>query len=85
MSQPSEIFTCDICDAPVPDWEPEYCCDGHNCACQGLPINPCLCSEACERIMYQLTGIPLEEESIDHLRSHQAGSITVDEARHGGG
>lgn len=24
-------------------YEPEWCCSGYECGCQGLPINPLLC------------------------------------------
>jgi len=37
---------CICCHEVVPDWEPERCCDGTDCCCEGLPIEPCIC-EAC--------------------------------------
>ncbi len=27
------------------DDEPEICCDGRECGCMGLPINPPICNE----------------------------------------
>ena len=41
--------TCLICGKPVPDYEPEICCDGTDCTCQGGPIEPCVCSQECDR------------------------------------
>lgn len=38
---------CVVCGKPVPDYKPEYCCDGRECGCRGLPIEPCLCSYEC--------------------------------------
>lgn len=29
------------------DYVPEYCCDGRECGCMGLPNNPMLC-DVCE-------------------------------------
>lgn len=31
------------------DYEPEYCCNGYECGCMGLPINPMLCDECEEK------------------------------------
>ena len=31
---------CIYCGEPVKDYEPEYCCNGDMCGCQGMPINP---------------------------------------------
>lgn len=36
---------CDVCGCIVEDYEPEYCCDGRECCCMGLPIGPCLCGK----------------------------------------
>lgn len=29
------------------DYEPEYCCNGRECGCMGLPIEPPICSQEC--------------------------------------
>lgn len=42
------VDKCVVCEKPVKDYEPVYCCDGHMCGCQGLPIEPPLCSDECE-------------------------------------
>lgn len=39
---------CLICRRSVPDYEPVRCCDGRECACMGMPINPCICSDECD-------------------------------------
>jgi len=39
---------CEICKKVVDDFVPEYCCDGTDCGCMGLPIEPCFCSKECE-------------------------------------
>jgi len=31
---------CIHCGKPVKDYQPEYCCNGHECGCYGLPIHP---------------------------------------------
>lgn len=33
------------------DYEPEYCCDGRECGCRGLPIDPPLCDKCWENVM----------------------------------
>ena len=38
---------CEICGKPVPDYVPQYCCSGDECGCLGLPIEPCVCGDAC--------------------------------------
>jgi hypothetical protein len=38
---------CIVCNTNMPDYEPEYCCNGRDCACRGLPIEPPICSTEC--------------------------------------
>lgn len=45
---------CIVCGNPVPDYKPVYCCSGYMCGCRGLPIEPPLCSEECERKAYKM-------------------------------
>lgn len=52
---------CVICGRPVPGWEPKMCCSGWECACMGRPINPCTCSAACDRAVYEHIGWPMAE------------------------
>lgn len=52
---------CIICGKPVPDYEPRMCCDGMHCGCRGLPIEPCVCSQECDRAVYDYIGKPFEE------------------------
>ena len=37
---------CVMCESEL-TYEPEYCCDGDMCGCQGLPIAPPVCSNEC--------------------------------------
>jgi len=53
--------TCLICGKPVPDYEPKMCCDGRECGCHGLPIEPCVCSKECDRAVYDYIGKPFDE------------------------
>lgn len=46
------IFQCIICGKVVPDYKPEYCCNGNDCCCGGLPIEPPLCSKECSEKIY---------------------------------
>lgn len=56
MSQPPEIRThefmpiCAECNDDVPNYEPEYCCEGriNHCPCLGQPLNLPFCSDLCE-------------------------------------
>lgn len=43
--------TCISCDAEFLGHEPDLCCSGSDCGCQGLPIEPPLC-EKCEAQFY---------------------------------
>ena len=37
---------CMCCKEPMEiDYEPRMCCDGRDCGCYGLPIDPILCDE----------------------------------------
>ena len=51
-----EVYMCIVCNHPVEDYIPQMCCDGSDCGCQGLPIEPPLCNE-CSNIMYGLREI----------------------------
>ena len=42
-----EMHLCLMCGKPVPDYEPIRCCNGADCSCMGLPIEPCVCSDKC--------------------------------------
>ena len=55
------INKCLICGKPVPDYEPDYCCDGYMCGCQGMPMTPCCCSMKCEDAVFNYIGLPYEE------------------------
>lgn len=39
------MYNCEQCGKPVPDYEPQFCCNGQDCGCLGLPIEPCLCDD----------------------------------------
>lgn len=41
---------CVVCGAPVYDYKPKMCCNGSECGCKGLPLEPCTCSKDCEKI-----------------------------------
>ena len=41
---------CEVCGERVPDYRPEYCCNGRDCACQGRPIEQCICDECLDEI-----------------------------------
>ena len=41
------VWKCIVCNKEVPDYIPEYCCDGLMCGCRGQPIEPCICSQKC--------------------------------------
>lgn len=53
--------TCIICGAIVEDYEPEMCCSGRDCTCQGMPIEPCTCSQECDAAVYDYIGLPFDE------------------------
>jgi hypothetical protein len=47
---PLKKWKCDSCwreTKVVKDYKPWVCCDGRECGCYGLPINPVFC-EKCE-------------------------------------
>ena len=58
------ISKCLICEKPVPDYIPEFCCDGPDCACYGRPIHPCVCSDECEAALLNHIGKSFEERRI---------------------
>ena len=43
----SDYYQCVVCDKDVPDYEPVMCCNGRECGCYGLPVEPCVCSQKC--------------------------------------
>lgn len=56
--------TCLICHRPVPDYEPQYCCDGRDCNCMAQPMNPCVCSVECDAALGDGIGRTFEERRI---------------------
>ena len=38
---------CEVCGAFVKDFEYQICCNGFECGCMGLPVEPCVCSMTC--------------------------------------
>lgn len=44
-----ELKPCIACGKNVPEYKEERCCSGKDCACFGLPIEPCLCDECWKR------------------------------------
>jgi len=62
--QQHAIPHCLICGKPVPDYEPDYCCSGFECACNGMPIEPCCCSQECERAVFEYIGKPFDERRL---------------------
>ena len=47
---------CLVCGKDVPDYKPEYCCNGTDCGCRGLPTEPCVCPEHWEEFMGFIGG-----------------------------
>ncbi len=58
------INTCLICMKPVDNYEPEYCCNGHECGCRGYPTNPCVCSRECDDALYDDIGLTMDQRRI---------------------
>jgi hypothetical protein len=55
---------CLICHKPVYKFEYEYCCTGHDCGCQGQPIEPCICSSECWLALIDNVGTDMESRRI---------------------
>ncbi|MNW37050.1 hypothetical protein D3C74_140810 [compost metagenome] len=45
------------------DYEPEYCCEGRECGCMGLPIEPPICSKECWD--QAINGVSSREENAE--------------------
>ena len=60
-----ECNPCMICQKPIPDFKPEYCCDGVDCGCMGMPIYPCVCSDKCYEALMKGIGKPYDERRKD--------------------
>ncbi|MBU8573697.1 hypothetical protein [Bacillus pumilus] len=43
----NETFSCIQC-GKVTTIDIEFCCDGYECGCKGLPIHPPTCSKECD-------------------------------------
>jgi len=58
---------CVVCGKELPeDYEPVYCCDGTECGCMGLPVEPPLCSAECENKVFGLIDKQYPKEKGDH-------------------
>jgi len=52
-------LTCMSCGETFTGPEPLMCCDGNQCGCMGLPIDPVVCSEECyDNLMSKYNGSP---------------------------
>jgi hypothetical protein len=58
-------MNCLICKKPVPDYIPQMCCDGRECGCMGMPVNPCICSDQCYDAVMNGIGKPFDERRKD--------------------
>ena len=45
------IYTCLVCESPLPWYEPQYCCSGRDCGCHGAPIDPPICGDCWGELM----------------------------------
>ncbi len=44
---------CIVCKEEVKNYKPKYCCNGQDCSCRGLPIEPPLCdNKKCQERIY---------------------------------
>lgn len=59
------VYKCELCGKPVKDYEPEYCCNGNECGCMGLPLEPCYCSQECLDAIMNGIGKDMEQRRID--------------------
>ena len=57
-------MNCLICGKPVPDYEPKYCCNGFECGCMGMPVDPCTCSLRCDQAVFDYIGLTFDERRI---------------------
>lgn len=62
----TEFGQCLICLRKVPDYIAEFCCGGHECACMGQPIEPCICSKACDDALMDGKGGTMEDRRNRH-------------------
>jgi len=59
------VVRCLICQKPMTDYEPMFCCSGHECGCMGLPTNPQVCSQRCMTACLDGIGKTMEQRRID--------------------
>lgn len=59
------VVRCLICQKPMPDYEPMFCCSGHECGCMGLPTNMQVCSQRCMIACIDGIGKTMEQRRID--------------------
>jgi len=58
-------WKCLICGKPTPDYTPYYCCNSLDCNCQGMPMEPPICSDKCWDAMLVGIGKPFDERRKD--------------------
>ncbi len=46
MEEPEGEY-CEICNKFVEGFKYKKCCNGFDCGCMGMPIEPCICSNEC--------------------------------------
>lgn len=56
------VEPCVMCGEPVENYEPVFCCSGEDCVCEGLPIEPPICSPRCYDKLITQAFISLDNE-----------------------
>lgn len=51
---------CMICGSEFESEEPKYCCNGRDCGCMGMQLDPDICSNECYE-KFRLEGLPKRE------------------------
>lgn len=73
-------INCEVCGSEFLGNEPEYCCNGKDCGCRGMSIDPIVCSPHCYHSLPFLKSNYLTwlEVSIEPLSSYIPTSIDKD-------
>lgn len=59
-----DVYWCIICDKPIPEFTPVFCCNGRDCGCHGQPLDPPVCSDECFKAVFNGIGTSFEERRI---------------------
>lgn len=65
------------------EWpEPQMCCDGRECGCRGLPVDPIVCSEECYNNLPFKKLEQRKDDNLEDIKNHIQSGESIKHFQH---